>query len=173
VNAQLAALQAQLADIQAKANAPGVVKTAGMFAWTKTKCGARLVADFYAFLKGARTILFFGLSCALALANELEAIDLTPYVAKLLPEGAHIDTAGAIVLFSLAGIGLRLISKTPAVHALGRQQGTGVARATPQWTSPRANTLGLTKWCATTCLRRATRAHASATAGRAMAILGL
>jgi hypothetical protein len=82
VNAQLAALQAQLADIQAKANAPGVVKTAGIFAWTKTKCGARLVADFYAFMKGARTILFFSLSCRARVGERVGSHRLDPICGK-------------------------------------------------------------------------------------------
>jgi hypothetical protein len=107
--AQVAALQAQLDAL----NKPGVVKTAGMFAWTKTKCGARLVADFYAFLNGVKTLLVFGVTGGLALLSEFDAIDLTPYVAKLIPEGSHIDTAGALALLSFTGIGLRLISKTP------------------------------------------------------------
>lgn len=109
VAAQLAALQAQVAAL----SKPGVVKSAGLWGWTKTKCGARLVADFYAFLAGVKTLLVFGVTGSLALLSEFDAIDLTPYVAKVLPAGSHISTAGAITMLSVAGIGLRLISKTP------------------------------------------------------------
>lgn len=108
------ALKARLAALEAKANRPCVAVRAfnasvcGLFtAGRATACAVRVINGF-------KTFLFFGVSGSLALASEFDAIDLTPFLSAILPDGVKVSTAQAVTLLSVAGIALRLVTKTPA-----------------------------------------------------------
>jgi hypothetical protein len=120
INARFDALQALIESklpaatvVEAQAKGHCLAARALLATWSGTKATGRAIACAYRVLNGLKTILFFVLSGGLALATELQAIDLTPYVEMLLPAGAHVSGAQVITLLSLAGIGLRLITTTP------------------------------------------------------------
>lgn len=118
VNAKFDALQAQLAAVLAAQQKPNVVVAAAAKTGRASLCAlfttGRAAKCAWRFLNGIKTLLFFGVSLALALAQELNGIDVTPFVQMILPEGSHVSMAQAITLMSVAGLGLRLVTNTPA-----------------------------------------------------------
>lgn len=105
---------APAAPVVAEASGPCAAARAAYATWRATKTTGRAIACAYRVLDGLKTIIFFVVSGGLAVATELQAIDLTPYASMILPEGAHVSASQLITLLSLAGIGLRLVTKTPA-----------------------------------------------------------
>lgn len=75
-------------------------------------------------LQGLKTILFFGITASLGLAQELGNIDLTPLFSMVLPEGSKITVAQAVVLMSVAGVMLRLVTKTKVFNSMRKQFGS-------------------------------------------------
>lgn len=74
-------------------------------AWLKTK-------SFASALKGMRTLLFFGVTAVIGVADALNAIDLTGLIQSFT--GTTIKAGDLVTLMSIGGILLRLITKTPA-----------------------------------------------------------
>lgn len=77
-----------------------------------SKTFGRAVACAYKTLNGLKTLMVFVVTGGLALAQELDAIDLTPWFSALLPEGGKINASQAVVLMSVVGVLLRLVTKT-------------------------------------------------------------
>ena len=103
----VSALQQRIDELEAQVNRPCAAVRAAISSWTFAKCMANAI-------RGVRTLLFFGVTGCLALASELNAIDISPLVQFFLPEGTTVTVGQAITLMSVAGICLRLITKTPA-----------------------------------------------------------
>jgi hypothetical protein len=90
-----------------RAVAPVVESKPGLAirAWLKTKSVASA-------LKGARTLLFFGVTALVGLADAFSAIDLSSLSEHYI--GTKIKFGDIITVMSVAGILLRFITKTPA-----------------------------------------------------------
>ena len=64
-------------------------------------------------LEGLKTVLFFAVSGALAFADKLGAIDITPLLELVLPEGSKVSVSQVVILLSMAGIVLRFVTAGP------------------------------------------------------------
>jgi hypothetical protein len=114
------ALKARLAALEAKANRPCATIRAFNASICAVLTTGRVAACGLRVLNGFKTVLFFGVSGALALASEFDAIDLTPFISYVLPEGTHVSVAQAVTIMSVAGIALRIVTKTPAFKRWAR-----------------------------------------------------
>lgn len=76
-----------------------------------TACAYRTAMDV---VRGVRTFLFFGVTGVIALADATGAIDVTPLMERFLPESVTgLTTAQLTLLMSVAGLWLRMVTKTP------------------------------------------------------------
>lgn len=73
-------------------------------AWNLTKC-------FNRFITGGRTLIVFGITSALGLADALNGIDLSGLLEGVI--GTKVKVGDIITLMSIAAILLRLVSSTP------------------------------------------------------------
>lgn len=97
LEARLAALETQLAPKQ------------GWTVWAASAVSRTSAAAWRA-VSGLKSVIFFGIAGLASLADAFGAVDLTPYIDMFLPAGAHITTAQAVALMSLAGLFLRFLT---------------------------------------------------------------
>lgn len=113
-------------DVIVQSKGPCAAWRAWFAAKEATFKAGRAAKCLYRMLDGIKALLVFGVTGGLALVQSLDMYDLTPYLEMILPEGSHVSASQAIVLMSVTGIGLRLITKTPVFTKwIGQKIGGG------------------------------------------------
>ena len=100
-----------------------VLSTTWDYAACASLVAARAVSVFWRVLNGFKTIFFFGLTGILTMLEAFAGVDVSGFVVRLLPAGWNLSMSDVVVLISIAGILLRLVSNGPAFSRWRNQEG--------------------------------------------------
>lgn len=106
-------------------------------AWRAARCAAvtsfvetwNLAKAAGEFVKGMRTLLVFGITAALGLADSLNSIDISGLLESYL--GTKVKVGDIMTLMSIGGIMLRLVTNTPVFQSWKASVFVGGGAAAP------------------------------------------